>query len=309
MLMTLMVAARAAAADPLTHTVQKGETLYAIARRYDVPVDALMKANAIADPSRLAAGMTLTIPGQSTAAATTAIMAPVATAPVITAPVTTAPATAAANPVTIEYVVKKGDTLYSIAKAHGVPVDAILKASAITSTTIKLGQRLRIPSAGTTTAKPATPLAGSTTVSATKPASTTGGSGAVTVAVVPKPAAGAAVASARLWPAKGQVAYLQGKLKGVSIATDPSVVILAIRSGTVISAGPFRGFGQVAFIQASDGLVYVYGGANVLSVRVGDIVRVGAPVGTVASEPNPSVYFFVFKGADTVDPDTVPRDR
>jgi len=282
MLMTLMVATRAVAADPLTHTVQKGETLYAIARRYDVPVDALMKANAIADPSRLAAGMTLTIPGQSAAAATVA---------------------------TIEYVVKKGDTLYSIAKAHGVPVDAILKASAITSTTIKLGQRLRIPSAGTTTAKPATPLTGSTTVSASKPAPTTGGSGAVTVAVVPKPAAGAAVASARLWPAKGQVAYLQGKLKGVSIATDPSVAILAIRSGTVISAGPFRGFGHVAFIQASDGLVYVYGGANVLSVRVGDVVRVGAPVGTVASEPNPSVYFFVFKGADTVDPDTVPRDR
>ncbi len=298
MLMTLMVATRAAAADPLTHTVQKGETLYGIARRYDVAVEALMKANAIVDPSRLAVGMALTIPGQVST-----------TVPATSAATATPATTAAASPLTIEYVVKKGDTLYSIAKTHGVPVDAILKASAISSTTIRLGQRLRIPTTGATTVKPATVAAGSTTGSAVTPAATTGGAGGVSAAVVPKPAAGAAVASARLWPAKGQVAYLQGKLKGVSIATDPAVVIIAIRSGTVISAGPFRGFGQVAFIQASDGLVYVYGGASMLSVRVGDVVRVGAPVGTVASEPNPSVYFFVFKGADTVDPDTVPRDR
>lgn len=308
MLMTLVAATRAAAADPLTHTVQKGETLYGIARRYDVAVEALMKANAIADPSRLAVGMALTIPGQAATTATPATTAAPASPPATAAPATTA----AANPVTIEYVVRKGDTLYSIAKAHGVSVDAILKASAITSTTIRLGQRLRIPSAGAAASKPAAvaPVAaGSTTGAAATPAASTGGAGGVTVVVVPKPAAGAVVTSARLWPAKGQVAYLQGKLKGVSIATDPAVVIIAIRSGTVISAGPFRGFGQVAFIQASDGLVYVYGGASSLSVRVGDVVRVGAPVGTVASEPNPSVYFFVFKGADTVDPDTVPRDR
>ncbi|HUW70435.1 MAG TPA: LysM peptidoglycan-binding domain-containing protein [bacterium] len=277
MAMTLMVATRAAAADPLTHTVQKGETLYAIARRYDVAVDLLMKANAIADPSRLSVGMTLTIPGQSTVAAPTG-----------------STTTSTTNPVIVDYVVKKGDTLYGIAKAHGVSVEAILKASSITSTTIRLGQRLKIPS----------------TAPASTPASTFGPVAiSDSVAVVPKPAAGAAVTSARLWPAKGQVAYLQGKLKGVSIVTEPSVAIQTIRSGTVISAGPFRGFGQVAFIQASDGLVYVYGGASALSVRVGDVVRVGASIGTVASEPNPSVYFFVFKGAETVDPDTVPRNR
>lgn len=273
--MTLMVATRAAAADPLTHTVQKGETLYAIARRYDVAVDMLMKANAIADPSRLVVGMSLTIPGQSKAA--------VSTGPTVTS---------SANPVIVDYVVKKGDTLYGIAKAHGVSVEAILKASSITSTTIKLGQRLKIPSTAPAPASTPVPVAISDSV-----------------AVVPKPAAGAAVTSSRLWPAKGQVAYLQGKLKGVSIATEPSVTIQTIRSGTVISAGPFRGFGQVAFVQASDGLVYVYGGASALSVRVGDVVRVGASIGTVASEPNPSVYFFVFKGSETVDPDTVPRDR
>ena len=51
----IMMAASAAAADPAvasgarSHTVQKGETLYAIARRYDVSVEALMSLNGIAD--------------------------------------------------------------------------------------------------------------------------------------------------------------------------------------------------------------------------------------------------------------------
>lgn len=293
--MTLMVATRAVAADPLTHTVQKGETLYAIARRYDIAVEMLMKVNAITDPTRLAVGMTLTIPGQSAVPAAT------------TAATTTAATSSAASSAptagggTVEYVVKKGDTLYGIAKAHNVSVESILKASSIATTTIKLGQKLKIP---TTTA-----VVAAATGTADQASPPQAGSGGVTVAVVPRPAAGAVVSSTRLWPAKGQIAYLQGKLKGVSIAAEPAVAIQAIRSGTVISAGPFRGFGQVAFVQASDGLVYVYGGASVLSVRVGDVIRTGASIGTVATEPNPSVYFFVFKGADTVDPDTVPRER
>jgi len=304
--MTLMVATSAAAADPLTHTVQKGETLYAIARRYDVAVDALMKANAITDPSRLAVGMSLTIPGLAAAPVTSTAGSPATSAAAGTTTNTSATTDAtAASGLTIEYIVKKGDTLYSIAKAHRVSVDAILKASALATTTIKLGQKLKIPTSSALVAVPVPTGSSGTTAGA--PA--TGGSGVVTVAVVPKPAAGSAVSSTKLWPAKGQIAYLQGKLKGVSISTDPAISIQTIRSGTVISAGPFRGFGQVAFVQASDGLVYVYGGASVLTVRVGDVVRAGASIGTVASEPNPSVYFFVFKGADTVDPDTVPRDR
>jgi len=97
-------------------------------------------------------------------------------------------------------------------------------------------------------------------------------------------------------------------LKGVAIASGGASGIQAIRAGTVISAGPFRGFGQVAFVQAADGLVYVYGGAADLSVRVGDAVRKGSIIGRTAAEKDSSAYFFVFKGADTIDPDSVPRD-
>ncbi len=270
----LFVATLAVAADPVIHTVQKGETLYAIARRYDISVESLKKANAIVDEGRLFVGLKLTIPGSQTAPS----VAPAATVP--------------AAP-TVEYVVAKGDTLYGIAKAHGVSVDSIVKASGMKTTTIKPGQKLKVPA-----------KAGSTGIVA----SGTAGAGAKPpVTSTPAPVV-TAPAAAKSWPVNGSVSYLQGKLKGVSIATEPASAILALRAGTVISAGPFRGFDLVAFVQSSDGLVYVYGGAGVLSVRVGDAVRKGSLIGKVSSDGTSTAYFFVFKGADTVDPNLVPRD-
>jgi len=260
----LLVATFAAAADPLVHVVAKGETLYAIARKYDITVDSLAKANTISDPSKLFVGMKLTIPSSTGEA-------PVGTAPAVPQAPTASPTK------TFEYIVRKGDTLYGIAKAHGVTVDAIVKSSGMSTMTIKQGQKLRIP----------------------------GNPEPKSVIAAPVPAAPPA---GTLWPAQGPVAYLKGKLKGVSIATGGAKGIQAIRAGTVISAGPFRGFGQVAFVQASDGLVYVYGGATDLSVRLGDPVRKGSIIGRTGSEKDASAYFFVFKGADTIDPDSVPRD-
>jgi murein DD-endopeptidase MepM/ murein hydrolase activator NlpD len=45
------------------HVVQAGQTLWRIAVAYDVPLDELTEANGIADPSRVAVGQRLLIPG------------------------------------------------------------------------------------------------------------------------------------------------------------------------------------------------------------------------------------------------------
>ncbi len=52
------------------HTVTSGETLYAIAQRYGIEVSALMQANNISDPSQLAVGQELSIPGLDGVSAT-----------------------------------------------------------------------------------------------------------------------------------------------------------------------------------------------------------------------------------------------
>lgn len=288
--LAVSVAALAVAADPLVHTVAKGETLYGIARRYDVSVDALMKANEIRDATRVVAGMRLSIPGVETPGTATATPAPEA-----------APRA---------HTVKKGETLFGIARTYGLTVDAIARENGLSGSSIRVGQSLRLP------APPATKVA-SDTAQVTKPAEKPDARPAAKPAETPpetllpvKPSEPIPVAAqaAKAWPVQGAVSQLQGKLRGVSIAAKPSAPILAVRSGTVVSAGPFRGFDLVAFVQAPDGLVYVYGGATALGVKVGDSVRKGSSLGRLSSDESPSAYFFVFKGADTIDPTKAPRD-
>ncbi len=290
----------AAAADPLVHTVAKGETLYGIARRYDVSVDALMKANEIRDATRVVAGMRLAIPGAE---------APGTAAPATPVSPTPAPAPEAAPRA---HTVKKGETLYGIARTYGLTVEAIAKENGLSGSSIRVGQSLRLPPAVRVASEPA-PKATATDRPADKPASKPAGAPADKPAeaispVKPSEPIPVVAQAAKAWPVQGAVSQLQGKLRGVSIAAKPSSPILAVRSGTVVSAGPFRGFDLVAFVQAPDGLVYVYGGAAALGVKVGDSVRKGSSLGRLSSDESPSAYFFVFKGADTIDPTKAPRD-
>lgn len=57
--------ARPANGEPVRHTVQPGESLGIIARKYDVRVGELAAANSITDPSKVRAGQQLVIPGYS----------------------------------------------------------------------------------------------------------------------------------------------------------------------------------------------------------------------------------------------------
>lgn len=50
-------------ADGAVHIVQPGQTLWRIARAYDVPLDQLAEANGIDDPSRVVAGTPIFVPG------------------------------------------------------------------------------------------------------------------------------------------------------------------------------------------------------------------------------------------------------
>ncbi len=59
------------AAEPATHTVQVGETMFRIAASFGVSVDDLAAANGVTDPSLVYVGQVLIIPGQLVAAPAT----------------------------------------------------------------------------------------------------------------------------------------------------------------------------------------------------------------------------------------------
>ncbi len=125
------------------HAVTPGQNLTSIARAYGVTIAAIVKANAITNPSRIYAGQRLAIPGT----------APAASAPAAPAPASPAAAPAPKPAPAKVHTVTRGQNLTSIARAHGVTIAAIVQANGLTDPSrIYAGQRLTIPSKATPTA-------------------------------------------------------------------------------------------------------------------------------------------------------------
>jgi lipoprotein-anchoring transpeptidase ErfK/SrfK len=120
---------RASAAGPSVAIVQWGDTLFAMAARYDTTVSALVRANALPSPNFIFAGQHLIIPASSPE-----------------------PIPAASS----VYVVRAGDTLFSIARRAGTTVDAVLRANGLGNPDfIYAGQRLNLKPGSPITDEPA----------------------------------------------------------------------------------------------------------------------------------------------------------
>jgi LysM repeat protein len=132
------------AGDTIIHTVQRGESLYNIARQYGMTWQELATLNGIVDPNTIYAGQQLTI--VQPAAATTQETAPVADT---TAPVEESTPAPTTDSVTTTHVVQPGEWLSSIARQYGVDWMSIARANNITDpNTLYAGQVLIIPAPG-----------------------------------------------------------------------------------------------------------------------------------------------------------------
>ena len=82
-----------------THTIASGESLYTIARRYDVTTQALVQANGLSSPDKIVVGQRVIIPGRSDLLATKgpAPVTQLASAAPVSAPVPAATAAPAAT--------------------------------------------------------------------------------------------------------------------------------------------------------------------------------------------------------------------
>ena len=135
----------------ITHLVEKGQTIYGISTKYGISTEKLIEQNPIIREG-LKAGQQLhiTIPGSSTPDTTVASS--------MDAPSATAAQTSSSAGMT-GYLVKKKETFYSIAQAHGISV-AQLEAANPNVTILKEGQVLNIPAPVTAeeiAEQPATP--------------------------------------------------------------------------------------------------------------------------------------------------------
>ena len=95
-----------------TYTVQKGDTLYSISKKYNTTVDNIKQLNNLTT-NNINIGQLLKIP---------------------------------TTELTDTYLVEKGDTLYSISQKYNTTVDNLKQLNNLTSNTLSIGQILLIPS-------------------------------------------------------------------------------------------------------------------------------------------------------------------
>ncbi len=135
--------AAAAVAPPqtVTHQVKRGDTLSAIARRYDVSTGQLLEANGLADAT-IHPGDTLQVPGAGPATAT---LATAASREEIAAQLPERQ-TASKQRSSKVHLVKSGDTLWGVARHYEVTVPALAAENGLdTKSQLTAGTRLKVP--------------------------------------------------------------------------------------------------------------------------------------------------------------------
>ena len=106
------------------YVVQRGDSLYSIAKKFDITVDALKSANNLQN-NLISIGQKLVVPGFTESMGSN-----------------------------INYVVQKGDSLYSIASKYNTTVNDIKALNNLSSNILNVGQIIRIPTKETVIIEP-----------------------------------------------------------------------------------------------------------------------------------------------------------
>lgn len=284
-------------AQAQTYKVQRGDTLYSLARQYQTTVAGLMQANSFTSSQQLVAGNMIMVPNRTPK--TIAKAAVQAAAPVVTSSAqssiepaagTTSSKTFNSNDVSmVEHKVAKGENLYRISKVYKVSVIDLMVANEFAiPQDLKAGSTIKVPLASS---QPAV-VRQTTEINQV-----------------------AARAKGMVWPAKGALLSSFGQKgngvthTGVAIKLPENTPVMAAESGEVIySDAGLKSYGNLVLVRHSDGLVTAYAHNNSLKVSKGDSVKKGQTIalsGATGNVATPQLHFEVRRNARAIDPTSV----
>lgn len=272
--------------------VQKNDTLYSLAKRYDTTAEALAEHNGIDDPTELQAGQSLNVPRAKTAD-------------------TPARTKLTAQSVQIDSTTSKTPkpTLKKKADVQGAKTTSARTAAP--KKTAAAETKTMVTNTKKTAAK------GVEKVSETKRATKTAASKKATKQAITqttklkKPF----VAKGKVnfaWPIKGKIISNYGgkghgvKNDGINISAKKGTTVKAAESGIVVYAGnELKGYGNLILLKHEKNFMTAYAHADTLCVDVGDVVDKGQKIATVGKTGNvksPQLHFEVRYRTKAVDP-------
>lgn len=117
------------------HKVSKGETIVSIARKYNKSVYELISSNNLNKKSKLSAGKLVRIPDGSETKSQKTVSKKDSAKPI---------AKSGSRPASVEYKVKKGDTVWTIAKNYGTTPDRIISMNKLSGSSVRVGTVIKI---------------------------------------------------------------------------------------------------------------------------------------------------------------------
>ncbi|HEY3174877.1 MAG TPA: M23 family metallopeptidase [Candidatus Polarisedimenticolia bacterium] len=225
----------------------------------------------------------------------------------------TAAPRAATSPVAdrtqVWHVVKRGETLYSIARAYHVPLQRISSANGIMNPArIRAGMRLAIPGARALPPSPPRPLPLSRNHRPVPP-----GSGPSRAPAPAAPAAQRSWLTAPLpWPVEGPVisSFMRPRRghrhAGIDIKSDEGTPVRAVADGVVTTVKESYGnYGRLVVIEHENGMVSYYGHNRENLVVPGQVVMAEDVIARVGRSGNATcdhLHFELHEGGRAIDP-------
>jgi murein DD-endopeptidase MepM/ murein hydrolase activator NlpD len=314
------------------HIVAKSETLFSIARQYNIPILPIIVANSLQPPYALKTGQKLKIPEGKF------------------------------------HEVQSGETLYSISRTYGVDMSGIVKLNNLNQPyNVVLGQKLQIPfptdlpSESMVEQEDNEPIEQQvqqnynlSEADESKPASFRRSTGGV-LGEIRTTQEGKFIASENakidtevetqnlaaetsekiketikdekpkaaqvqkvveddgkfMWPVQGKVIKKFGQSggeynDGINIAASSGTAVKASKSGRVVYTGnSLKSFGNLIIIKHDDGLLSAYAHLNNVNVKKDQEISKGQTIGTVGSTgkvTSPQLYFAIRKGKTAKNP-------
>lgn len=262
--------------NPSNIIVSSGDTIYSIAKKYNVAIRDLISENDLTPPYNLRVGTRIKLPQNK------------------------------------HHLVATGDTLYSISRKYGMNVNNLIAINNLEAPySIQAGRKLKVsnspnlPTQDRQTSQPSAADNKSKNLQTVvnKPAPEP----------IPEPII-ANKNNHFAWPIKGKVISKFGAKPGglyndgINIKAKNGDVVKSAEDGVVAYVGDeLRGYGNLIIIKHSGDWISAYAHLDKTKVKRGAKVKQGQSIATVGSTGNvksPQLYFGLRKGREAVNPQT-----